>query len=336
MDDSSIPKNPAESTFLRSPFVFVGRAASFQDGIMKHLEVCLLILCVPAAGFFLSGCTALTSNSRLTEAQDRTRTVEHTINVPSSPSPLRSPTVGGIASTWWKPKIGITWQWQLSGEDIDISIAADVYDIDLFDNGADTVASLQLQGRRVVCYLSAGSWEDWRPDAAAFPKEILGKDYEGRPGAKWLDIRQIDKLASILGARLDLCKAKGFDAVEPDNVDGYQNETGFPLTGEDQSRFNRWLAQEAHRRGLAIALKNDADQTPDLVADFDFALTEDCFEQDWCDLTLPFLQNGKPVLDAEYTDTGITLSTFCPRAGELGIRAILKHRTLDAWRQVCP
>ena len=124
--------------------------------------------------------------------------------------------------------------------------------------------------------------------------------------------------------------------MEPDNVDGYQNATGFPLTAADQLRFNRWLAQEAHARGLAIGLKNDADQTPDLVADFDFALTEDCFDQGWCDLTQPFLQSGKPVLDAEYTDTGISLTAFCPRAKELGIAAILKHRNLDAWRQTCP
>jgi hypothetical protein len=267
------------------------------------------------------------------------------------PTPSRSPetesivlrptlrstaTANGNPSGWWKPPLGITWQWQLSGEDIDISIDAGVYDIDLFDNGADTVASLQLQGRRTVCYLSAGSFEDWRPDAADFPKEIIGKAYSGWPGEYWLDIRRIDLLAPILGARLDLCKAKGFDAVEPDNVDGYQNETGFPLAAGDQVRFNRWLTQEAHKRGLAIGLKNDADQAKDLVANFDFALTEDCFDQGWCEATLPFLQNGKPVLDAEYTDTGMALEIFCPRAKELGIRAILKHRSLDAWRQVCP
>jgi hypothetical protein len=241
-----------------------------------------------------------------------------------------------MAAARWKPAIGITWQWQLSGEDIDTAVDAKVYDVDLFDTGAEVVASLEMQKRRAVCYLSAGSWEDWRPDAAAFPKEIIGKDYTGWPGEKWLDIRRIDLLGPILQARLDLCKAKGFDGVEPDNVDGYQNATGFPLTAADQLRFNRWLAQEAHARGLAIGLKNDADQTPDLVADFDFALTEDCFDQGWCDLTQPFLQSGKPVLDAEYTDTGISLTAFCPRAKELGIAAILKHRNLDAWRQTCP
>jgi hypothetical protein len=237
---------------------------------------------------------------------------------------------------WWRPRPGTTWQWQLAGDEIDTSFDVDVYDLDAFDTSAEVVASLHREDRRAVCYISAGSWEDWRPDSAVFPVEIRGRDYEGWEGEQWLDIRRIDLLEPILRARMDLCKAKGFDGIEPDNIDGYLNETGFPITAEDQMVFNRWLAREAHARGLAIALKNDADQAQELAADFDFALAEDCFDQGWCDLLLPFLQNGKPVLDAEYTDTGITLDEFCPRARALGIQAILKHRELDAWRQACP
>jgi hypothetical protein len=259
------------------------------------------------------------------------------------PSESRNPSIaatnsstGGSSSDWWHPPLATTWQWQLAGDEIDTSIDGDVYDLDAFDTGAEMVASLHRQGRRVVCYMSVGSWEDWRPDAAEFPKEIIGSDYEGWEGEKWFDIRNLDILGPLLQARMDLCKAKGFDGIEPDNLDGYQNETGFAITAEDQLRFNRWLAQEAHARGLAIALKNDADQAQELADDFDFALTEDCFAQGWCELLLPFLQKGKPVLAAEYTDTGITLAEFCPQARALGIQAILKHRDLDAWRQPCP
>jgi len=250
--------------------------------------------------------------------------------------PRETPPASAADSGWWKPAPGITWQWQLAGEEIDTSFDVDVYDLDAFEASADVVAFLHLQGHRAVCYISAGSWEDWRPDAAKFPAEVIGREYAGWEGERWLDIRRIDLLAPILSARLDLCKAKDFDGVEPDNIDGYLNETGFPITPEDQLEFNRFLAREAHARGLAIGLKNDADQAADLLADFDFALAEDCFDQDWCELLLPFLQSGKPVLDAEYTDTGITLDQFCPRAKALGIQAILKHRNLDAWRQACP
>jgi endo-alpha-1,4-polygalactosaminidase (GH114 family) len=262
------------------------------------------------------------------------------------PEPRPSPAVGESLpsrtvpmepeeSAWWRPEAGATWQWQLAGDKIDTSFDVDVYDLDAFETDADVVAALHAGGRRVVCYISVGSWEDWRPDAAEFPDDAIGSEYEGWEGERWLDIRRIDELAPVLGARMDLCKTKGFDGVEPDNIDGYLNETGFPLTADDQLAFNRWLAREAHARGLAIGLKNDADQAPELAADFDFALTEDCFDQGWCELLLPFLDIGKPVWDAEYTDTGITTAEFCPKALELGVQAILKNRELDAWMETC-
>jgi hypothetical protein len=253
---------------------------------------------------------------------------------PATAIPAASDT--GAPSGWWRPEAAVTWQWQLSGDEIDTSFDVDVYDLDAFDTGAEIVAFLHQQGRRAVCYISAGSWEEWRPDAGDFPEAVIGSDYEGWEGERWLDVRRIDLLAPVLTARMDLCSAKGFDGIEPDNIDGYLNETGFPILYEDQLRFNRFLAKEAHARGLAIGLKNDGEQAGDLLADFDFALLEDCFDQGWCELFLPFLQAGKPVLDAEYTDTGITLEKFCPQAKALGIRAILKNRELDAWRQACP
>jgi hypothetical protein len=51
---------------------------------------------------------------------------------------------------------------------------------------------------------------------------------------------------------LDRCLGKGFDGVDFDNVDGYANATGFELDGDDQLRFDAWLARAAHRRGLSV------------------------------------------------------------------------------------
>ena len=235
----------------------------------------------------------------------------------------------------WQPAPGTTWQWQLSGEPIDQSFDVDMYDIDLFDHDAALVAALGEKGRRVVCYLSAGSWEEWRPDAPQFPASVIGKDYEGWSGEKWLDIRQIELLAPIMRSRLDQCAAKGFDGIEPDNIDGYQADTGFPLTYEGQLRYNIWLANEAHARGLSIGLKNVPEQVDDLLAHFDWALTEDCFDQGWCDQLLPFINAGKAVCAAEYTDTGVDLDQACRQAKDLKISLIVKDRELDAARRGC-
>jgi len=239
------------------------------------------------------------------------------------------------ATDWWRPTVGLSWQWQIGNNDIDTSIAADVYDIDLYVDQA-IIDELHAKGRKVIGYISVGSWEDWRPDKDQFPPEVLGKDYEGWKGEKWLDVRQIDKLAPIILARLDLCKAKGFNAVEPDNMEVYTNNTGFPLTYEDQLKFALWLADESHKRGLGIGVKNSQDQVKDLLEHFDFAITEDAFYYGWAREMLPFIKAGKPVFAAEYTDLPGDFAAFCKQSSQLNFSTILKKRGLDAWLQTCP
>ena len=134
-----------------------------------------------------------------------------------------------------------------------------MYDVDLFDNGEAVVMALHSAGRKVVCYMNAGGWEEWRPDAEQFPSSTIGKEYEGWSGEKWLNIRRIDLQAPVMRVCLDQCKDKGFDGVEPDNIDGYTNDTGFPLTYLGQIEYNKWLAAEAHQRELSMKLKNDPD-----------------------------------------------------------------------------
>jgi hypothetical protein len=231
------------------------------------------------------------------------------------------------------------WQWQLTGLPIDRSFPTDLYDIDLFDNPTSTVQELHASGSKVICYISVGSWEDWRPDAGDFPEAVLGNPNQGWPGERWLDIRQLDVLAPIMAARLDQCQAKGFDGVEPDNMDGFANNTGFPLTYQDQLTYNIWLAEEAHARGLSIGLKNNQGQAADLERYFDWALVEDCFAQGWCQEMMVFSEAGKTILAAEYTDQ-ISPTEFlkgiCPIAADLNFSLILKNRDLDAWVLTCP
>ena len=240
-----------------------------------------------------------------------------------------------LDSQWWRPVLGLTWQWQIGNNNIDTSVEANVYDIDLYVPQS-VIDELHAKSRKVIGYLSVGSWEDWRPDKDQFPPEVLGKDYEGWHGEKWLDIRQIDRLAPIMRARLDLCKAKGFDAVEPDNIEVHTNDTGFPITYDDQLNYALWLADEAHKRGLAISQKNASDQTKDLVNIYDFAITEDAFHYGWAEKMNPFIEAGKPVFAAEYTDLGGDFEAFCQKSKQLKFSTILKHRNLDAWLQTCP
>ncbi len=131
---------------------------------------------------------------------------------------------------------------------------------------------------------------------------------------------------------MDLCKQKGFDGIEPDNVDGYTNQTGFPLSYQDQIAFNTWIAAQAHARGLSVGLKNDTDQTADLVGRFDWALDEQCFEYGECSALQPFISAGKAVFEVEYN---LSTSQFCPQANALGFNSLKKNLNLDAVREAC-
>ena len=248
---------------------------------------------------------------------------------PTGPNP--SPNAEG----WLPPTVGLTWQWQLDSTEPDLSPSAMVFDLD-YETDPVLIAELKQKGVYTICYISVGSWEDWRPDADRFPKELLGKRYRGWQGERWLDIRRMDLLAPLLQNRMDQCVLSGFDALEPDNMDISSNNSGFPITYEDQLAFAQWLAQESHARGLAIGQKNAPEMTDDLVDLFDFAITEDCFTEGWCSDFLPYPQKGKAVFAAEYTDSDIDFTFACQWGEEMSFSFILKNRDLDGWMQSCP
>lgn len=262
--------------------------------------------------------TASRTPTRTPTASSTPRSPTATATSPAAPSPI------------WRPSLRTTWQWQLTGA-LDLSLTAEMWDIDLFDNSATVVSALHALGAKVVCYMSAGSWEDWRPDAGSFPDSVKGSS-NGWPGERWLDIRQLDVLGPIMEARLDRCAGMGFDGVEFDNVDGYANSTGFSLTYQDQIRYNTFLAGAAHERGLAAALKNDVEQVADLVAVFDFAINEECFQYSECESLSAFVQAGKPVFHVEYD---LAVGSFCPQANAMSFNSMRKHLDLDAWRETC-
>jgi hypothetical protein len=248
---------------------------------------------------------------------------------PTATSSASSP--AAAPASIWHPKPGLTWQWQLT-EPVDTSVNAQVFDIDGADNSAAVVATLHAAGRKVICYVNAGAVESFRSDAGRFPASVTGAS-NGWPGEHWLDIRQLGVLRPIMAARFADCATKGFDGIEADNVDGYANDTGFPLTATDQLSYNRMLATLAHADHLAIGLKNDVDQVPDLLADFDYSIDEQCAQYDECAQLSPFIAAGKPVFHVEYS---LPLAEFCPQTTALGFSSMRKNTALDAPRWPCP
>ncbi|MCX5401220.1 endo alpha-1,4 polygalactosaminidase [Streptomyces sp. NBC_00102] len=251
--------------------------------------------------------------------------------VPARPTPSASAKGGSTRSAgWWRPKPGLDWQWQLNGR-ADQSVDVPVYDIDGFENSAADVARLHRAGRKAICYINVGAWEDFRSDKAAFPASVLGSgdDWDGE---RWLDVRQIAVLKPLMAKRFDMCRAKGFDAVEPDLVEAYNNDSGFDITAADQLAYNRMIAKLAHERGMAVGLKNDLPQVPALLKDFDFAVNEECAQYDECDELTPFVEAGKAVFHVEYE---VPASDFCADSRRLGLSSMEKKLELGVWRKAC-
>lgn len=278
----------------------------------------------PAPTFGIPTSTATSTPTRTATPLPPTATRTPT-PLPPTPTPTATPTI-------WRPALNTSYQIQFTGA-LDTSVAAQLFEFDAFDTPASTVATVRAKGAHAACYLNAGAWEDWRPDAGDFPSWVLGNGYDDWPGERWIDIRQLPTLAPIFHARMELCRTKGFEAVEFDNVDSYTHPTGFPLTAEHQLIFNIFLADLAHQHGLSAGLKNNLEQVPILSWFYDWALNEECFEYGECHLLTPFIQQGKAVFIIEYTTP---TSVFCPQAAALNMNAIRKRLNLDAWRQTCP
>ncbi|CAM3375143.1 endo alpha-1,4 polygalactosaminidase [Thalassospira profundimaris] len=230
--------------------------------------------------------------------------------------------------------------WQLQGT-LDVDDAIRIVGADLFDVSADQVAAWRAAGQYPICYINVGAVENWRNDAKDFPEDVIGAPYWGWDGENWLDVRRFELFANVIRARLDLCRDKGFLAVEPDNIDAFEADqsskpTGFDITRADQLRYVNWLITEAHTRGLAIGQKNVTDLVADLVNQMDFALLESSYRLGFMAEFDPYIGQGKPVFAVEYVDEGVEPKAFCRVALAHGFQGVIANLDLDQTPQNCP
>ncbi|MEV0390608.1 endo alpha-1,4 polygalactosaminidase [Nonomuraea sp. NPDC050643] len=270
----------------------------------------------------------------------------------------------GAAAAIWRPPVDSRWQYQLEGNaafkatggiNVDICsvpqsggacVRPTVFDIDLYaaaevsgDNktlNTAAVKAIHAKGAKAICYVDAGSIEDFRPDYQTFldwhnanGKSLLGKPFSDEfPNERWANINndkgQRDFLLKMMEARVDKCVQAGFDGVEFDVVNAHEegkSVTGWNVTPATQLVYNKALADMAHRKGLSVALKNDLSQVDQLVSSFDYAVNEQCFEFDECEELSAFVKAGKPVFSVEYNTAP---KSFCGKAATLKFNALKK------------
>ncbi|CAG8980376.1 hypothetical protein HYALB_00013723, partial [Hymenoscyphus albidus] len=245
------------------------------------------------------------------------------------------------SQVYWQPQPPLKWQ-IISHSDIgDPDLAGiDVYDVDLYSTSHEDVNTLKKNGKKVICYFSAGTWEDWRPDADQFDKAEFGNEVgkgdftdEGFwPGEYWLNIRSPSVVDRMI-ARLQVAKDKGY----PQPNQSSRATTGFSFTQTDAIVFLRELAAEAHQRGLSIGVKNSIPILDQVSSFIDYAVNEQCVANAECAMYEDFLDSNKPVFHVEYASTDDLsnvsedeIRNSCASEGVSMISPIIKTHALDS------
>ncbi|MGW2326316.1 endo alpha-1,4 polygalactosaminidase [Streptomyces sp. NPDC001700] len=160
-----------------------------------------------------------------------------------------------------------------------------------------------------VCYVNAFQTQP----GEKWPSRLLLHDAKGEvvedpdwDGESVLDITTAAKreeAAKRVGAWFEECADKGYDAVEPDNLDTF---TRWPdlLTADQATAYVSLLSRRAHELGLAIAQKNTGPLAPRRArTGLDFAVVEECGRYDECEaFAKPYRDR---VVVVEYEDKGM-------------------------------
>ncbi|CAN0440151.1 unnamed protein product, partial [Pylaiella littoralis] len=254
--------------------------------------------------------------------------------------------VPAAASSWYKPSLGLTWDWQIDGAPIPGADGeGSLHDVELYDidysYSSAVIADLQSKGKKVMCYISAGTSEDFRDDINLFPAEVKGGivtfgEGDTFPDEAWLDLRRLDLVAPIMLERMDIMKAKGCDAVEWDNADLPVHTLGLSGDGRIslsvQIAYNAWMAAQTHARGMGVAMKNNNEAAAFHVDDYDMVVNEECWINGNCVNYWPWAKARKPILNTEYFTTRCM---YCTQANLMEMSTIKKVPDLTTCRVDC-
>lgn len=172
------------------------------------------------------------------------------------------------------------------------------------------IHNINAQGKKTVCYIDAGTLEDWRQDREAFitdSHDDFGKKYKGYGGTEtWLDISHWQSYTVPMSARIQAAASKGCTAIELDNTDCYENACVSGASYDSMLAWEKewvaWLVETVHSHGMAVGLKNSQELIPQFLNDFEFAINEQCMDYNECGLYKPFVDQNKVVFNVEYNN----------------------------------
>jgi len=128
---------------------------------------------------------------------------------------------------FWHPKVGSKFQIILdrntNRRGVEVKLVpsdAEIFDLDLFDTPVDLIQQIHDEGKKVICYFSAGGSESWRTDYSLIKEKDKGQAMRKWPNERWLNIRSPD-VWEVMRARIELAGTKGCDGIDADNTGEY-------------------------------------------------------------------------------------------------------------------
>jgi len=235
-----------------------------------------------------------------------------------------------------------SFDWILDTDEIsEIKTPAQVVDLDVLDTPKTTVEKLKKQWKIVIWYINIWAIENYRDDYEKFPKNVIWKTYSWWEDEKYLDVRKYEKFQKFILNRLEIAKEKGFNWIEPDNMDTYDNfeETWFKILEWDMREYLTWLNIETNKRWMFLIQKNAPELSKKMEKNFDAALLEWAFYNNFEDDFKNYIKNWKKVFNVEYTyntSKKFFLENICTKSKKLWFISILKNRDLDEFILECP
>jgi hypothetical protein len=192
------------------------------------------------------------------------------------------------------------WDYQIGGS-VEFSPAPAVVSRDSEDQPWPGVYS--------ICYVNAFQSQPGDSSLKSAWLVVNGKNVgdPNWPGEYMLDTKgHRTELVNAFTAVMSRCAAKGFKAVEFDNLDSYDRSKG-GLTQADNVAYAKDLVAAAHALGLAAGQKNAVELVGQVP--FDFAIAESCLKYSECG---GYTAAYRVVLDVEYVEE-MSASTFQSR-----------------------
>lgn len=239
-------------------------------------------------------------------------------------------------AAWPSIKASEIKSWVLNswGPQESLSTKGDLIILDANLQSAATIKKQKAQGKKVICYISAGTIENWRSDAKkAMDTASLGKKYKGFESTEqWVNILEWQSVKPIMESRINQAASKGCDGVEFDNIDcwdhGSQCVPGAskPQLKKKQIEYIKWLSQTAHSKGLAVGLKNVNGIASEVLSYGDFAIEEGNPASEFSKFG-KFTSQNKAVISVQYSDQG---GNVCANAKKN--KMLAKYKSGSGWK----